>query len=139
MDIQHCLQCELHKDRRDQDGYKYCYCFFNPDKGRWVAEIENCPKLEKQSVGAEKPVSNDLEEAAKRYSNNKHPITPTGARESQEDFIAGAKWDREKMMKDAVNTTVHLEPGANPVIEICVGKFGLKVRDKVKVIIIKEN
>lgn len=50
---------------------------------------------------SEKPIPNDLEEAAKRYSNNKHPMTPTGARESQEDFIAGAKWDREQMMKHA--------------------------------------
>lgn len=46
-------------------------------------------------------IPKDLEEAAKRYSNNKHPMTPTGARESQEDFIAGAKWDREQIMKNA--------------------------------------
>lgn len=54
-------------------------------------------------------------------------------------FKSGAKWQKEQMMKDAVNTTVHLEPGASPVIEICVGRFGLKVRDKVKVIIVKED
>lgn len=46
---------------------------------------------------------------------------------------------KEQMMEEAVETTVHLEPGAIPVIEIGVGRFGLKVRDKVKVIIVKEN
>lgn len=46
-------------------------------------------------------IPKDLGEAAKRYGNNKHPMTPTGARESQEDFIAGAKWDREQIMKNA--------------------------------------
>ena len=50
---------------------------------------------------ARKTSPKDLEEAAKRYGNNKHPMTPTGARESQEDFIAGAKWDREQIMKNA--------------------------------------
>ena len=54
-------------------------------------------------------------------------------------FKSGAKWMRKRMMMEAVDTTVHLEPGANPVIEIGVGRFGLKVRDKAKVIIIKES
>lgn len=51
----------------------------------------------------------------------------------------GAEQMKEQMMKDAVDATVHLEPGATPVIEIGVGRFGLKVRDKVKLIIVKED
>ena len=43
MGTQHCLQCEYSQDRRDQYGAKYCYCFFNPERGRWVAEIKECP------------------------------------------------------------------------------------------------
>ena len=54
-------------------------------------------------------------------------------------FKSGAEWMKKRMMMEAVDATVHLEPGANPVIEIGVGRFGLKVRDKVKVIIIKES
>lgn len=46
---------------------------------------------------------------------------------------------KEQTMKYTVDATVHLEPGANPVIEIDVGRFGLKVKDKVKVIIVKEE
>ena len=54
-------------------------------------------------------------------------------------FKSGAEWMMKRMMMEAVNTTVHLEPGASPIIEIGVGRFGLKVRDKVKVIIVKED
>lgn len=52
METQHCLQCQYSKDRRDQDGYKYCYCFYDQDKGRWVAEIRECPKDKKVSYGS---------------------------------------------------------------------------------------
>ena len=48
MDTQHCLQCEHSQNRRDQYGAKHCYCFFNKDKGRWVAEIKKCPKEEEE-------------------------------------------------------------------------------------------
>lgn len=54
-------------------------------------------------------------------------------------FKSGAEWMKKRMMMEAVDATVHLEPGANPVIEIGVGRFGLEVRDKVKVIIIKDS
>ena len=54
-------------------------------------------------------------------------------------FKSGAEWMKKRMMMEAVDATVHLEPGANPVIEIGVGRFGLEARDKVKVIIIKDS
>lgn len=50
-----------------------------------------------------------------------------------------AEWQKEQIMKNAVNATVHLEPGANPIVTIGVGRFGLKVRDKVRIVIIKED
>lgn len=48
MDTQHCLQCKYSQTKYDQYGAKYCYCFFNPDKGIWVAEIKECPKDRKE-------------------------------------------------------------------------------------------
>lgn len=45
---------------------------------------------------ARKTSPKDLEEASEKYGHNKHPMTTTGAEESQEDFIAGAKWQEEK-------------------------------------------
>ena len=93
MDTQHCLQCEFHKDRVDQDRCKYCYCFFTPDKGRWVAEIEICPKLGNHSGSSEIP--NDLEEAAKAYVDDTNPTDSF-----YEAFKEGALWMREQMMKE---------------------------------------
>lgn len=49
MDTQYCLQCNLSQTKHDQYGAKYCYCFFNPDKGRLVAEIKECPKDRKEN------------------------------------------------------------------------------------------
>ena len=34
----------------------------------------------------------DLDEAAEKYGNEKHPMTTTGANESAHDFKVGAKW-----------------------------------------------
>ena len=47
----------------------------------------------------------------------------------------GAKWQKEQMMNKAVETVVSLEAGGFPVIEFGVKRFGLKVGDKVRVII----
>lgn len=99
------------------------------------------------SLQQEEPVPNDLEEASMNYQNkiaadsdvDDHGQPIIGIFEVSNAFEAGAKWDRQQMMKEAVDTTVHLESGANPIIEIGVGKFGLKVKDKVKVIIVKED
>lgn len=63
--------------------------------------LDMCFTDTNKTASGSSEIPKDLEEAAKRYSNNKHPMTPTGARESQEDFIAGAKWDREQIMKNA--------------------------------------
>lgn len=48
MNTQYCLQCEHSQTKYDQYGSKYCYCFLNPDKGRWVAEIKECSKERKE-------------------------------------------------------------------------------------------
>lgn len=82
----------------------------------------------------------ELEDAALEISRME---TPDGAKYTSFPlyvaFKSGAKWMRKRMMLEAVETVVHLEPGANPVIEIGVGRFGLNVKDKVKVIIVKED
>jgi hypothetical protein len=82
----------------------------------------------------------ELEDAALEIARME---TPDGAKYTSFPlyvaFKSGAKWMRKRMMPEAVETTVHLEPGANPVIEIGVGRFGLNVKDKVKIIIVKED
>lgn len=87
-----------------------------------------------------KNFTEELEDAALEIARME---TPDGAQYTSFPlyvaFRSGAEWMKKRMMMEAVDTTVHLEPGANPVIEIGVGRFGLEVRDKVKVIIIKES
>ena len=104
-------------------------------------------------------IPNDLEKAAKRYGNNKHPMTPTGARESQEDFIAGAKWYAEHaplidesdilrmgikegkrlMMKGAVEGTVHNFSSYMPHPTVLVDAKGFNQGDKVRVIVLPKE
>lgn len=94
------------------------------------------------TLESEKPVPADLEEAADKYAKKTMKIVANGLFDNvgrANGFIAGAKWDREQVMKEAVETVVSLEAGGFPVVEFGVGKFGLKVGDKVKVIIVKED
>ena len=87
------------------------------------------------------PVSEDLEEAAKHYlySNILYDDVYVGNptdKDCIEMFKAGAQWQKQQMMKDAVEVQV------NPLLgETFVGCMvnGYKVGDKVKLIIIKED
>lgn len=122
MDTQHCLQCELHKDKRDQDGCKYCYCFFNPDKGRWIAEIETCPKLGKQISGSSE-IPNDLKEAADEYERTRNDLDARSDNEVvRRAFIAGAKWQAEHqpLPEDTVLFNKGVEEGKRLMIEEAV-------------------
>lgn len=48
MDIQDCKKCECcNVILKDQFG-TYLGCFKEPYKGKWVAEIEKCPKMVKK-------------------------------------------------------------------------------------------
>ena len=87
------------------------------------------------TLESEKPVPNDLEEAAKEFAKDAYP----DKHNLIWMFKRGAKWDREQMLNEAVETVVSLEAGGFPVVEFGVGKFGLKVGDKVRVIIVKED
>jgi hypothetical protein len=51
----------------------------------------------------EKPVSEDLEEAAKDYSNNLDNIYGSMGEQTRNAFKAGAKWKEQQMMSKAVN------------------------------------
>ena len=101
---------------------------------------------------------------AKGLTENKpRPIGPHWFCEyAKNRFIAGAKWQkeqddrlvdiiyqqgiekgkdemREQMLKEAVDTVVSLDAGGFPFIEFGVGKFGLKVGDKVRVIVLPKE
>lgn len=91
----------------------------------------------------EKPIPNDLEGAAENYLQEvqatflrtmEHPT-------AKDAFIAGANWQKEQMMKDALEYEVgmHGEP-----IEITLDKYVQRARgifpgDKVRVIVLPKE
>lgn len=91
------------------------------------------------TLESEKPVTADLEEAAKDYTDSSEWLVGENLEHIEAAFIAGAKWQKEQTMKEAVNTVVSLEAGGFPFVEFGVSRFGLKVGDKVRVIIIKKE
>lgn len=72
------------------------------------------------------------ERALEAYDTN----TPAPIRIAYRDGYEQAEKD---IMERAVETVVSLESGGFPVVEFGVGKLGLKVGDKVKLIIVKED
>ena len=113
-------------------------------QGCWVSStymyedlLDFLDTLEVKEV-EEEPVSNDLEEASDNYVGH--------APEIDEDlscfirrnaFIAGAQWQKERLMENAVEAVIHPYDG-----EIWVDKDLLSIYDdcqRVKLIIIKEN
>jgi hypothetical protein len=88
------------------------------------------------SLPEEKP-SDELEEAAESYEEEQ--LSDYGYRgEWSGAFIAGANWQKEQMLKDAVEGTAHPED-----CEIWVNLLGYGYKyndgDKVKIIIVKED
>lgn len=54
----------------------------------------------------EKPVSEELEKAAKDYSNNLDNIRGSMGEQTRNAFKAGAKWQKEQMLKKSFGATV---------------------------------
>ena len=94
------------------------------------------PKLQ------EEPVSEDLEKAAVEAFKE---IVDTDKNNFLEIFKAGAEWQIAKLMKDAIDVTVHIEAGNYPYIpQLELYDYDkdeplAKKGDKYKVILIKED
>ena len=92
----------------------------------------------------EEPVSNDLEEAARKAGQEYFPNEDNiwarpnyEAKKAECVFKAGAQWQKERLMENAVEAVIHPYDG-----EIWVDKDLLSIYDdcqRVKLIIIKEN
>lgn len=109
--------------------------------------IENTIKDVLEAVN---PLPSDSDEAAKEfakttfkkpYSDNPDEEVTIVEPDKYAGFIAGVKWDREQMMKEAVEYEVgmHGEP-----IKITFDKYVQRARgiwpgDKVRIIIVKED
>lgn len=87
-------------------------------------------------------VSNDLDEVAKQYAKD-YLFTAAPTRSLTDHFKSGAMWQKEQMIKDAIDAQV-LENYDGKVIRYDETTLDeklsdCKVFDKVKVIIIKED
>lgn len=99
-------------------------------------------------IKARQQPSEDLEEAAVKYQENAANLAaryPTPYEQEtgicppswDDAFIAGAQWQKEQMMKGAVDTVVGIEDWGHLIVK--VDNLGLNYRDKVKIIIVKED
>lgn len=121
-----------------EGGYDAGYCCCCCEIADFLSTLES-----------ENPVPNDLEEAANKSSSEAYPYKDehclydkdmvAETREYyKEGFIAGAKWDREQMMNEAVEGTIVYDYlGGYPAIKPnwLIGNIG----DKVRVIVLKKE
>ena len=97
-------------------------------------------------------IPNDLEEAADNHIRKVvdaagHPGWDWTTQDIADAFIAGAKWQKEQMMKEAVegevcipNVWVEHKEGKELVVRAEISKeLGFKFGDKVRIIIVKED
>ena len=202
-----CNDCPHCVDRKDQYGWHFRGCFGGPYKGKFIAEIDECPlKQEQPEVDLEKEYQefcndhpfpwssqyvnreyidelclsvarhfynlgcrrtaekadeieynrqrseedtpNDLEEAARKSAIapfnldideehlDEYPYLPI----AEQKFIEGAKWQKEQMMKEAVEGYVNYYEDSGGIL-MAEAQVGCPYHngDKVRIIIIKEE
>lgn len=133
-----CNDCPHCVDRKDQYGWHFKGCFGGPYKGKFIAEIDECPLKQAQpEVNPEKPIiPNDLEEAAdemalrafpekKSYSTVIDRVVDYNAvdrKNYRDGIIAGAKWqaDHTPLPEDTVLFNKGVEEGKRLMMEEAV-------------------
>ena len=99
------------------------------------------------SLESEKPIPNELDEAAKeyakttfkkQYSDNPDEEVTIVEPDKYAGFIAGAKWDREQMMSEAVEGRVFMSfaPGHNQMV---MADVDLPTNTNVRVIVLPKE
>ena len=88
----------------------------------------------------EQPVEGLDEAAEESWAEYEYRETPQGLYSScyKDGFIAGADWQKAKMMEDAVEGEVTTDNRGNNVVRAGVFNKDFEYGDKVKIIIIKE-
>ena len=44
-----CTECEYTREVTAQDIFKFIGCYHKPYKGKWIVEIRNCPRNDKNN------------------------------------------------------------------------------------------
>ena len=98
---------------------------------------EKYDEIEYKRQRAEESVPSDLEEAAAEYASDSTGFIDMTAYRA---FIAGAKWQKEQIMKEAVDGKVFMSfaPGCNQRV-VSTQDVDLPCETKVKLIVVKED
>lgn len=103
-------------------------------------EFENVARhfyeLGKQSISPE--IHNELEEAANKHGDSHNAINYSRS-VAVDSFIAGAKWDRSQMMKEAVEGRVISNDGISFPVSNEIHRLKLMEGDKVRIIVCKNE
>ena len=113
---------------------------------RWMDASELEALLTEFAEKLKEPTSDDLEQAAIDYDSCRPALYGEDDEgdyveyiEVRKDaFIAGAQWQREQMMKDAIEVRINRDRLYNLKPIIHEKYLDYKIGDKVKIIIIKE-
>lgn len=104
---------------------------------------EKYDEIEYNRQKAEESVPNDLEEAAKKsYPNKEGDLCSLHSTLQRAAFIAGAKWDREQIMKEAVEAEGKVVRDINNELAVTAKNVNLdkfKFGDRVRVIVLPKE
>jgi uncharacterized protein YwqG len=141
---------KLKEIKKLADAMYYAAFNLTTDASRLKKAMDEYHQFIIQEYCKEEPVSGELEEVAKHYlySNILYDDVYVGNptdKDCIEMFKAGAKWQKEQMMANATEVTVHIDAGGYPYIpqvelydydkDIPLAKEG----DKYKVVFIEED
>ena len=132
------------------DAMYYAAQYLTTDASRLHKAMEEYHQFIIHEYFKEEPVNEDLEEVSRQYALNNTPYEDC-TEEMQDAFKAGAQWQKEVLMKDILDGYVCFNDSAHneELPDHCIitneepkesfEKRGLKLGDKVKVIIVKED
>ncbi len=105
---------------------------------RWMDASELEALLTEFAEKLQEPASEDLKQAAEEYVTKEGYLAGLHYNSMVRSFKAGANWQREEMMKDAVEGRMKLNHIVVSYAELAKSFPTGKDGDKIKVIIIKE-
>lgn len=131
---------KLKEIKKLADAMYHAAQYLTTDASRLYKAMDEYHKFIIHEYFNEEPVSEELEKASIIHSEIVRNTSVI-----DEDFIDGAKWQKEQMMAKAIDVTVHIDAGGYPYIpqmelydydkDIPLAKKG----DKYKVVLIKES
>ena len=136
---------KLEKLEELADAMYYAAQYLTTDASRLHKAMDEYHQFIINEYHKEEPVSEDLEEVSEKfrwnieescYQNDNGTYTYSSDN-IEEAFKAGAKWQKEQLMKDAVEAKITLLDGISYVDKNTLSQY--KAGDKVKIVIVKED